>query len=171
MARPLGRLPKDQSKLVPATIKELIPISQFGCGNSWEPTSITEVVQCLYVNDKLDKGSAIKFRVLWSSGSSTTTDSATFKILYSKITAESTTLTGLAATALDTAIAADTVVGANLLQYSPSGTIAASTITDGDSLILGLSVSALSGLSLDGTAAKQVVVYGVEIEYVTTYIS
>jgi hypothetical protein len=170
--RPYGRLPKDQNKMVPATVREVIPMSAFGvAGNSWTPSSITEEIQCVYMNDRLDKGSAIGFRVLWSTGSATITDSATFKILYTPVTLETDALPGIASTALSTAITADIASAtADILKVSPQGLIAAETITDGDALVLNLSLSAVSGLSLDGTPAEGVVVYGVEIEYVTTYI-
>ncbi len=170
--RPSSRLPFSQNSLVPATIREFIPISQFGvAGNSWTPISTDETVQAVYMNDRLDKGSAIGLRVLWSTGSSTTTDSATFRILYTPVTIETDALPGIASTALGTAITADVASAtADVLKYSPQGVIAAETITDGDALVLALNVNATSGLALDGIAAENVVVYGVEIEYVTTYL-
>lgn len=172
MTRPYGRLPKDQSKMVGTTVREIIPMSMFGvAGNSWTPISTTETVQCLYLNDKIDKGSDINFRVLWSTGSSTTTDTATWRILYTKVTLESTALPGAAATALDTAIVADAASStANVLKATAQGTIDGETITDGDALVLSLNLNAVSGLTLDGTSAEGATAYGVEIEYTTTYI-
>ena len=173
MTRPAyGRLPMNASRIVGRPVKEFIPISQFGVGaNFWAPNSTTEAVSCVYVNDKLDVGSYIKLRVLWSSGSSTTTDTATFKILYTPVTIETDALPGLPSTALDTAITADACSAtANILKYSPQGIINGGTVTDSDALVLLLNVNAVSGLTLDGTAAGGVVVYGVEIEYNPTYI-
>jgi len=161
-----GRLPRGQIRAVHDTVREFIPICRFGvAANAWQPNSTSETVQCLYVNDKLDLGSDIGLRVLWSSSSATTTDTATHRILYTKVQPDSGTLPGLAATVLSTAITADAVVGANVLQKSPAGVISGGTITDNDALVLALNVNAVSGLAIGAVA-----VYGVEIEYVTTYV-
>jgi len=175
MTRPYGALPCNTSKIVPARVRELLPISDWngvpGGGGQWVPTSTTETITLLYMNDKLDKGSAINFRVLWSSGSSTITDTATFRILVDAITPETDALPGVPTGTLSTAIAADACSAtANILKFSPQGILDGETIADGDALVLALNVNAVSGLSLDGTAGEQIVVHGVEIEYTTTYV-
>ena len=84
-----------------------------------------------------DVKSAIDFRVWWSSGSSTTTDTFTWKILYGEFTADGEVLAA-PATALSTAIAADTLVGANYIQATAWGTLNGGTLTNGN--MIGLTV-------------------------------
>ena len=70
-----------------------------------------------------DVKSPIDFRVHWSSASTTTTDTITWKILYKALTVDSTALAA-PTTALSTAIAADTnVAGANAMQKTAWGTL------------------------------------------------
>ena len=58
------------------------------------------------------------------------------------------------ATALDTAIVADTVIGtANALQMTAAGVINADNLTDGDALLLEISCSATTGLTLNPAAS------------------
>lgn len=103
----------------------------------------------------------MQFRVWWSSASSTTTDGFTWKVLYNEHTADGEALTA-PATALDTAIAEDTLIGANYLQASPWGILNGGTLTNNN--ILGLLVE------LDATDAtvgsEATYAYLLEIRYV-----
>jgi len=76
-----------------------------------------------------DVKSKIEFRVWWSSASSTTTDTFTWKVLYTEITPDAEALAA-GATDLNTAIAADTLLGANYLQKTAWGILNGGTLTN-----------------------------------------
>lgn len=94
----------------------------------------------------LDVKNAIDFAVVWSSDQTTTTDTLTWKVLYTKLTMNTTAITA-GGTALSTAIAADANIGtANAIQQSPWGILNGSTLTDNDSaLSLLVELDATSG--------------------------
>jgi len=108
-----------------------------------------------------DVKSGIDFAVQWSSSSTTTTHTATFKVEYTRHTIDSTAL-ATGATALSTVIAADTnVAGAHAIQQSEFGTINGGTLTNGDFLALNVELDAVSGL-----AATTVAMYNLVIRYI-----
>lgn len=75
----------------------------------------------------VDRNRPIKFRVHWTSGSSTTADTIDWKVFYLAIVPDSTTIAA-ATTALGSTIAQDTVIGAYTWQVSAYGAIAAGTL-------------------------------------------
>lgn len=75
----------------------------------------------------LDINKNIYFRVHWTSGSSTTADTITWKVFYTPIVPDSTTIAA-GATALDTVIAQDTVIGAYTWQATSWGILKAGTL-------------------------------------------
>ena len=104
----------------------------------------------------------IKISVLWSTNSTTTTQTATWKILYKRLALGD----GLAAAAtdLDTTITADSVLGtAYGLNETPQGVITAGTLTRGDTLHLLAELDAVSGLN---PAVSGVYFHGIYVEYV-----
>ena len=108
-----------------------------------------------------DVESGIDFAVQWSSTSTTTTDTATFKVEYTKHTIDTTAL-ATGATALSTVIAADTnVAGASAIQQTAWGTINGGTLTNGDFLALNVECDAVSGM-----AATTIGMYNLVIRYV-----
>lgn len=104
----------------------------------------------------------IKISILWSTTSTTTTQTATWKILYNKKALGQ----GLAAaaTALDTAVAADSVLStAYGLNETPQGVINAGTFSRGDIVHLLAELDAVSGLN---PAVSGVYFHGIYFEYV-----
>lgn len=75
----------------------------------------------------VDIAKDIKFRVHWTSGSSTTADTITWKVFYKPIVPDSTTIAA-ASTALDTVIAEDTVAGAYTWQATSWGVLKGGTL-------------------------------------------
>jgi hypothetical protein len=69
----------------------------------------------------------IRFRVHWTSGSSTTADTIDWKVFYLGIVNDSTTIAA-ATTALDTVIAQDTVIGAYTWQTTAYGVLKGETL-------------------------------------------
>jgi len=108
-----------------------------------------------------DVESDIEFRVWWSSASSTTTDTITWKVLYGEYTVDAEAVAA-PATALSTAIAADTLVGANYIQASPWGVLNGGTLTNGN--MVGLYVECDAGDMTYGSEATYG--YFLEIRYV-----
>lgn len=109
----------------------------------------------------LDTKSPIEFRVWWSSASTNTDDTFTWKVLYAQYTIDATVLAA-PTSALSTVIAADTLVGANYIQATPWGKLNGGLLTDGN--ILGLEIE------LDATDAtlgsEATYGYFLEIRYV-----
>jgi hypothetical protein len=75
----------------------------------------------------VDLNKDILFRVHWTSGSSTTADTITWKVFYKPIVPNSTTIAA-ASTALDTVIAQDTVIGAYTWQATEWGVLNGGTL-------------------------------------------
>lgn len=105
----------------------------------------------------------IKLSVLWSTSDTTpTTDTATWKILYSaKALGEAW---ASASTALNTAITADAIDGdAYALQETPQGQINSGTLSRNDVLHLSVELNAASGLD---PTSDTVLLHGIYLEYV-----
>ena len=96
-----------------------------------------------------DVKDAIDFAVMWSSDTSTATETVTWKILYTQLTVDTTTIDGAPATALNTAIAADYQAGtAWALQQTSWGTINGGTLTNGRVLKMLVELDADSGIDV-----------------------
>lgn len=105
-----------------------------------------------------DRENDISIKVVWSTASTTDADVVNWIILYKALT-PGTDVVEAAATALDTAVAADTVgaTDAHAIQYSPAGVILGGTLDDADRfLILDIELDDLD------TACT---FYGVELEF------
>jgi len=93
----------------------------------------------------MDVKSAMEFSVIWCSNQTTTTDTCTWKVQYTELTIDSEAIEA-GATALDTAIAADTNVAAVTgLQQTSWGILNGGNLTHGNWLALDVSYSAESG--------------------------
>ena len=102
-------------------------ISTFGLNAVLMDTAADALDHNLHLPYDVDRNRPIKFRVHWTSGSSTTADTITWKVFYLAIVPDSTTIAA-ATTALDTVIAQDTVIGAYTYQVTDYGAIAAGTL-------------------------------------------
>ena len=92
-----------------------------------------------------DVESDVEFAVVWDSDQVTTTDTVTWKVLYTELTMNTTAIEA-GATALDTAIAADTnVAGVCAIQQTPWGILNGGTLTNGRWLALLVEYDAESG--------------------------
>jgi hypothetical protein len=174
MARPRrGRLPKDQLTAAGRYKTAWIPAGDFSGNNTgpagWQPRSTTEAIRCFWYDPNLDVGSAVNVYVVWSTSSSTTTDTATWTVLYTPLTFD-TDAFAAPATTLDTAIAADAAGTASTPRKTAAGVLNAANITDGDALHLQVTCSATSGLTLNPAAASndKVTFHGLILEYTTT---
>jgi hypothetical protein len=76
----------------------------------------------------MDLNKDIRFRIHWTSGSATTADTMNWKVFYLPLVPNSTTIAA-ATSALTTAIAQDTVVGAYTYQTTEYGLLAGGTIS------------------------------------------
>ena len=77
---------------------------------------------------ELDDSGAIDYRLLWSNSEAAGTGSALFAGEYTKLVA-GTTAIAVGATALDTVIAADVDLAANVINWTPWGTILGTAVT------------------------------------------
>jgi len=115
----------------------------------------------------ISAGSQINLYVLWSTESTTTTDSVTWRLRYAAITPETDATTASVA-ALDTAIVADTANGtANVLQRTPAGIVQPGSVLEGDLLKLTLDAPTVVGLTLAGTVVN---FHAVEIEFIRAVV-
>jgi hypothetical protein len=104
----------------------------------------------------------IKFSVLWSTDSTTTTEGVTWKVLYNEGALGSAL--AAAATALDTVITSDSPLGtAYMLNETPQGVIAAGTVDRNDILHVLAETDAFSG-GMD-PASDIVFLHGIFMEY------
>jgi len=104
----------------------------------------------------------MKFSIVWSSASTTTTQTATYSILYAR--APLGTALSVPASTLSTAIAADAVNGnAYSLNETPQGILNGKLLQRNDILSLLVSLSAVSGLN---PVASPTFIHGINIEYV-----
>lgn len=110
----------------------------------------------------LDTSAPVKVSAIWTSNSTTTTQTATWKVLYGQDTFNSGAMAA-AATALDTAIAADNCLGtAYVLQQSPEGLIGPGDIDPAKMMHILCELDAVSGLN---PASDVVFLVGIMIEY------
>jgi len=113
-----------------------------------------------------DLKSDINFAVTWSSNQATTTDTVTWKVEYTELTLNTEAIE-IGATALNTAIAADTnVAGVHALQQTAWGVLDGGTLTDTDPrnmLALNVSYSAESGAD---ASSDEIYGYHLVIRYV-----
>jgi len=111
----------------------------------------------------LDVKSPVELAVVWSSDQTTATDTITWKVLYTELTMD-TTAVAIGATALNTAIAADTnIATANALQQTAYGQINGGLLTNGRVLSLILELDAVSGAT---TSSDVIVAYYLVVRYV-----
>lgn len=120
----------------------------------------------VFLPDDVDVEAPIDFRYFWSSDQTTTADSYTWAILYTEIALNGTTAVAEGASALSTAIAADTnVVTSNALQASEWGTLNGGTLT-GTAVDGYAHAITLQATSNGGTVASDLIIaYGVQIRY------
>lgn len=110
-----------------------------------------------------DVKSPIDFAVQWSSDQADLTDTFTWKVLYKELTVNTTAI-DIPATALSTAIVADTnVAGVHALQQTEYGTLNGGTLTNGRVLLLHVELDAVSGPTL---GSDIVAAYNLVIRYV-----
>lgn len=173
-------LPHDNRSDVKSTVKEFIPYTDFhiinDVGLGVGTTTVTEenslgmaaivmsntnadIHTLIPLPDNICVDCPIKFSVLWSTSESTTTRTATWKILYSaKALGEGL---AAAATALDTAITADaeddTAYGLN---ETEQGVISSSTLSSNDILHILVELDAVSG-----AAPSAIYFHGLYLEY------
>jgi hypothetical protein len=102
-------------------------ISTFGLVAPMMDTAGDVLDHNLHLPYDVDRNKPIKFRVHWTSGSSTTDDTILWKVFYLAIVPDSTTIAA-ASTALGTVIATDNVIGAYTWQVTSYGAIPAGTL-------------------------------------------
>lgn len=112
----------------------------------------------------IDVSKAVRIRVLWSNSEAAGTGGATFTCVYTPLTV-GTDAIAVGATALDTVITADVDLAANVLNWSPWGTITGGTLTDtpGDDVM-----AVKCAVTLDTIA--NATVYGFQMDYYREYI-
>ncbi len=98
-----------------------------------------------YIPKDFNVDTNIRIAAVWGTNSSDTSESATWKVEYSAIAVGETLIAP--ATALNTVIAADNVLGAYKVAESAYGTIFRGNLNHGDYLHLKISLSAVSGLN------------------------
>lgn len=119
-----------------------------------------DIAHLMLVPSDWDRHNKIYVRGVWSTQSTTTSDTMTLLFNYLAITPETTAI-AVPATALDTAIAADNPVGtANVLQRTSAGVINPKGIADA-ALYLAFKFTA----TLSAGLAEKVYFHGVEFEY------
>lgn len=130
-------------------------------------TSTGQTFDTLANLPNMSSSATINLYVLWSTDSTTTTQTATWRLRYAAVTPETDATTASVAV-LTSAIAADTVTAtANMLQRTAAGVIDPNNVLEGDWLKLRLDCSAVSGLAL---ATDVVNFHGVEIEFVRAVV-
>lgn len=102
-------------------------ISTFGVVACLMDTAADVLDHCLRLPGDVDLKRDIKFRVDWTSGSATTADTIDWKVFYRAIVPDTTTIAA-AATALDTVIAQDLVIGAYTWQRTAYGILKGGTL-------------------------------------------
>lgn len=166
-------IPYSEFGLAVSTQNELRSITSSGAIVSYITTSTTAALQMTNTNqniplfitlpDNLCVDCQVKFGVVWSAETTSTGDSATWKILYGRAADGSAIAT--ASTALSTAITVDTKDdSAYGYQESPLGVINASTFSRGDGLTLLVSLGATGGAL--NPINKQILFHGINLYYV-----
>lgn len=137
------------------------------CANSWRPLSLSTFIYTWQDLPDLYVRSGVKFRVIWSTDSSTAADTVTWRVRYRTMTIDSTDLvtTGTTFSALDTTIVADNAVTtANAYRRTAAGVLAPGRLVAGEHYCFEVGVTAASGITLDTTDAN-VQFFGLELEY------
>lgn len=135
-------------------------------GGTWGPGSTTDTMRWVTRLDDLWPGSEIQVRVIWSTLSTTTTDSVTWRVRYANVTYDSGALAGATLSALDSTISADNAVGtASAVLKSPIGRIYPKNVSPDKEVMFELNASAVSGIDLGEGQADNVQVYGIELAY------
>lgn len=162
-----GNLPHQNRSDVDSTVKLFVPYNQFsiindaslGAGapvvaqiNSLNISGVQmeavgdDVHVLMPIPDNMCIDCPSKISVLWTTGASTTTQTATWKVLYDAKAAGETL--GVASTALNTAIASDAVENvAYDLNETSQGIIDASVLGRSDTLHILVELDAVSGLN------------------------
>lgn len=157
------------------TRKKIIRSQEFaGVGPSgWQPEATFTTANAMYVNalvslDDIWPKADMLFRVLWSTSSTTTTNTATWRVRIAKAALDTTALDGITLTALDTAITSDAAIStANAPLMTPQGKKIGGILADPtDLLMVTVDLNSVSGFSLDEFTGDRVTFLGVEIEYV-----
>src|SRR3990167_8834945 len=141
--------------------------------SGWQPDLTFTTANNLHVRalvqlDDIWPGGDLKFRVVWTTSSTTTTQTATWRVRIAKAVVDTTALDGITLTAMDTAIAADAAVGtANVPLKTAAGLKIGGILADPTAfLVVAVDLNAVSGLSLDALTGDRVTFLGVEIEFV-----
>lgn len=140
---------------------------------SWVPGATTQFLDYLMrLPDDFLAGEEVGFKAVWSAETASAADSATWRVLYSKLTNNTTDATGAPATALGTAIAADTKIAtANAIQTTERGKIAVNVLSamvaGADFLKLRVNLNAVVSMTI-GT--DKIDFYGLIVDYVPRYI-
>ena len=139
-------------------------VSTFGFTGLQMSTDADTVDHIWFPDYEMDYAGAINFRVHYTTASTTAADTVNWILLYGAISGVESTVEALAvaATALDTTIASDTVATTTALvpRRSEWGTINAGTLTEGDIITLNLEMDA-------SAASEEILFLGLDIEYVT----
>lgn len=140
-----------------------------GGGGSWQPVATANFLDYLFRLPKdMLVGGEVGFRVVWGVNTGSTADKVTWRVLYSKITNDTTAGTGAPATVLGTIIAEDTAIAtANAVQTTARGLIKSGVLigmTAGTGFLkLRLNPNAVTSLTL-GTDIVDF--YGLIVDYV-----
>lgn len=140
-------------------------------GATWLPTTTTDTIRWVTPLPNLWPGSEVKVKVIWSTGSSTTSDTVTWRVRYADVAFDSGALAGVTLSALDTTIDADNAFStANAILRSPTGRINPAGISPDNFVLFELNANATSGIDLGG-GPDNVQVYGLEVLYAPTNFS
>lgn len=139
----------------------------------WQPektftTANNMMIRALVQLDDVWPKADLKFRVVWSTDSTTTTDGVTWRVRIAKAVVDTTALDGITLTALDTTITEDFAIGtANVPLKTAAGLKIGGILADPtDFLFVAVDCNAVTGLSLDEFTGARVTFLGLEIEYV-----
>lgn len=142
-------------------------------GGSWQPSATGDYIDfILPLPRDMLVGGQVGFTVVWSVATGSASDKVTWRVLYAKLTNDTTSAATAPATALDTTIAEDTAIAtANAIQRTARGVIAAAkliTMVAGtDALKFRVNINAVTSLTL-GTDVIDF--YGLIVDYVPRQI-
>jgi len=135
-------------------------------GGLWYPKSTSDLINFMFSLPEFYDRSDLKIVVRWSSGSTTTTDTITFRARYATATIDSGALRGASLTALDTTIVADSPTAtADSIMHTAAGIINPGNMDSEKVLLIALDVSAVSGIVLGPAKASRVAVHGIQLEF------
>jgi len=121
----------DNAESMGAGAPEFAEVNTSEIGGILTATSNDSYGQLWFLPEELDTTKAMNFRVFWSESGTGGSGSAQFVVKYTELITE-TTAVAIGATALSTAIAADTPsTTAHALQVSADGVLDANTLTAG----------------------------------------